>query len=162
MSPTVQPLKRAAIMVRDLHASLDFYETVLGLNTWVQGEGTGIPAFARLLGVDAATVTRYVILKSGDVTLGMVGLFELTEPRPRPIVRPGGHAAAVGEVALVFHADDVASIERGMRARGLPVLCPPIRLEIPQLAVVSLEMTGRDPDGVLVNFIQRVHGPEDD
>lgn len=158
MSANVHPLKRAAIIVRDLHASLDFYETLLGLNDWVQGEGTGIAAFAQLLGIDPASVIRYVILKSGDTTVGMVGLFELSQPQPPEVVRPTT-AATVGEVALVFHADDVERIHRGMLARGLPVLCPPIRLEIPQLGVVSLEMTGRDPDGVLVNFIQQIKGP---
>lgn len=158
MSANVHPLKRAAIIVHDLHESLDFYETLLGLNSWVQGEGTGIAAFTQLLGIDPASIVRYVILKSGDTTIGMVGLFELSEPRPAAVARPCA-AAAVGEVALVFHADDVEQIHRGMLARGLPILCPPIRLEIPQLGVVSLEMTGRDPDGVLVNFIQQVKGP---
>jgi catechol 2,3-dioxygenase-like lactoylglutathione lyase family enzyme len=159
MTANVHPLKRAALMVRDLHASLDFYETLLGLDPWVQGEGTGIQAFTRLLGIDPASVVRYVILKSGETTIGMVGLFELSEPRPAAIDRPVAAAANAGEVALVFHADDVALIHRGMQARGLPVLCEPIRLEIPQLGVVSLEMTGRDPDGVLVNFIQQMKGP---
>ncbi len=159
MSAHVHPLKRAAIIVHDLHESLDFYETLLGLNTWVQGEGTGIGAFTQLLGIDPGSVVRYVILKSGDTTIGMVGLFELAEPRPAAVVKPLPTSANIGEVALVFHADDVEQIHRGMRARGLTVLCPPIRLEIPQLGVISLEMTGRDPDGVLVNFIQQIRGP---
>ena len=160
MSAHVHPLKRAALIVRDLHASLDFYETLLGLDQWVQGDGTGIPAFTQLLGIDPASVVRYVILKSGETTIGMVGLFELSQPQPAPIVRPVPGAANAGEVALVFHADDVELIHRGMRARGLPIVCPPIRLEIPQLGVVSLEMTGRDPDGVLVNFIEQLQGPK--
>ncbi|HSN71583.1 MAG TPA: VOC family protein [Steroidobacteraceae bacterium] len=159
MSANVHPMKRAAIFVRDLHESLDFYETLLGLDTWVQGEGTGIPAFTQLLGIDRASVVRYVILKSGDTTIGMVGLFELSEPAPQPVQRQIPGAANAGEVALVFHADDVEHIHRGMLARGLPVICEPIRLEIPQLKVVSLEMTGRDPNGVLVNFIQQLQGP---
>lgn len=41
---------------------------------------------------------------------------------------------------------------------GLTVLCPPRRLVLKQHGVESLEMTLRDPNGVLLNFIQSVRG----
>lgn len=151
---SVQPLKRAAIVVRDLSRSCDFYENVLGLNVWVQGDGTGNHTFERLLGIEPGSAVRYVILKSGDVMLGMVGLFEISDPAPSQIELAATGSANLGEVALVFQTDDVSAIHAAMLDRGLPILCAPIRLELPHLGVSSLEMTARDPDGVLVNFIQ--------
>jgi hypothetical protein len=41
---------------------------------------------------------------------------------------------------------------------GLEILCPPTLLELAAHGVVSKEMTLRDPNGVLVNFIQNIKG----
>jgi hypothetical protein len=38
------------------------------------------------------------------------------------------------------------------------VLCPPTRLVLKQFGLESLEMTVRDPNGVLLNFIQNLRG----
>jgi hypothetical protein len=43
-------------------------------------------------------------------------------------------------------------------AMGLTVLCPPTRLVLKAHGIESLEMTLRDPNGVLLNFIQNVKG----
>ncbi|MFM2109161.1 MAG: VOC family protein [Steroidobacteraceae bacterium] len=152
----VTPLKRTAIIVTDMKKSLRFYRDVLGLNVWVQGKmGKEVPAIFRLLGAPPGTV-RWVILQSEDVDWGMVGLFELRRPSP-PRVRPRTLAQAnAGEACLVFHTPDVDAVHRGAKRLKLRILCPPTLLEIAERQVLSKEMTLRDPNGVLVNFIQNV------
>lgn len=154
----VTPLKRTAIIVRDMERALTFYRDVLGMNVWVQGEaGAEIPALYQLLGMPQCT-TRWVILQSEDVDWGMVGLFELTDPAPEDDTHPNIDRVNRGEACLVFHTPDVDRIYREARRIGLTVLCPPLKLELKQHGVASKEMTLRDPNGVLVNFIQNLKG----
>jgi catechol 2,3-dioxygenase-like lactoylglutathione lyase family enzyme len=154
----VTPLKRTAIIVRDMERSLRFYRDGLGLNVWVEGRSArDIPALYQLLGMPPCTV-RWVILQSEDVDWGMVGLFELTDPAPLDDTHPNVDRANRGEACLVFHTPDVERVHALARQIGLTVLCPPTRLELPQHGVESLEMTLRDPNGVLVNLIQNVKG----
>jgi catechol 2,3-dioxygenase-like lactoylglutathione lyase family enzyme len=151
-------LKRTAIIVRDMDRSLAFYHGVLGMNVWIQGSaGAEIPALYQLLGMPPCS-TRWIILQSGKVDWGMVGLFELTNPSPDDNTHPNIDRVNRGEACLVFHTPDVRQIYRGAKRLGLTVLCPPTRLAIKAHGVESLEMTLRDPNGVLVNFIQNVKG----
>lgn len=152
----VTPLKRTAIIVRDMERSLAFYRDVLGLNVWVEGKaGPELPALHQLLGMPPCT-TRWVILMSGDVDWGMVGLFELSDPAPEDETHPSIDRVNRGEACLVFHTPDVRRVYRGAKRLGLTVLCPPTKLEIAAHGIVSKEMTLRDPNGVLVNLIQNV------
>ena len=152
----VTPLKRTAIIVTDMARSLRFYRSVLGLKVWVQGKmGRDVPAIFRLLGVPPGTV-RWVILQSDDVDWGMVGLFELSRPAPPRVRHAKLKQANAGEACLVFHTPDVDGIHRRAKAMKLPILCPPTLLEIADRDVLSKEMTLRDPNGVLVNFIQNI------
>jgi catechol 2,3-dioxygenase-like lactoylglutathione lyase family enzyme len=154
----VTPLKRTAIIVRDMERSLQFYRDVLGLNVWIEGgAGHELPALYQLLGMPPCTV-RWVILQSEDVDWGMVGLFELTDPAPADETHPNIDRANRGEACLVFHTPDVDLVHERSRAMGLTVLCPPTRLDLRRHGVSSKEMTLRDPNGVLVNFIQNVRG----
>ena len=156
--PIVTPLRRTAIIVRDMDRSMQFYGQVLGLNVWKRGEGgADNPALYTLLGAPPCTV-RYVILQSEDVEWGMVGLFELRDPAPADDTHHAIDRANRGEACLVFHTPDVRRIHRGAREMGLTVLCPPTRLVLKAHGLESLEMTLRDPNGVLLNFIQNVRG----
>lgn len=157
-APLVTPLKRTAIIVRDLERSLTFYRDLLGMNLWIEGRaGAELPALHQLLGMPPCT-TRWVILQSADIDWGMVGLFELTHPEPEDDVHANRSRVNRGEACLVFHTPDVERIHRGAQELGLTVLCPPTRLELRQHGVASLEMTLRDPNDVLVNLIQNVKG----
>jgi catechol 2,3-dioxygenase-like lactoylglutathione lyase family enzyme len=157
-TPLVTPLKRTAIIVRDMERSIEFYSKALGLKVWVQGEaGSELPALYQLLGMPPCR-TRWVILQSGDVPWGMVGLFELTDPEPEDDTHPSIDRVNRGEACLVFHTPDVDLIYERACDMGLTVLCPPTLLELKQHGVVSKEMTLRDPNGVLLNFIQNLEG----
>jgi hypothetical protein len=128
------------------------------MNIWIQGSaGAEIPALYQLLGMPPCS-TRWIILQSEDVDWGMVGLFELTDPAPDDNTHPNIDRVNRGEACLVFHTPDVRRIHRGAKQLGLTVLCPPLRLALKAHGVESLEMTLRDPNGVLVNFIQNVKG----
>lgn len=114
----VTPLRRTAITVDDLDRSLRFYRQVLGLSVWMRGRaGAENPTFARLMGAPSGTV-RYAILQSGVVEWGMVGLFEVSSPRPprRPLREPGRNHR--GEACLVFYTPDVRRIHRLASRRG--------------------------------------------
>lgn len=154
----VTPLKRTAIIVRDMQRSLDFYRGVLGMNVWVEGRaGSDIPEMFRLLGLPSCT-TRWIILQSEDVDWGMLGLFESTNPEPDDIRLPDERRVHRGEACLVFHTPDVDRIHAAALRMGLRVLCAPLHLALAQHGVESKEMTLRDPNGVLVNFIQNIKG----
>ena len=154
----VTPLKRTAIIVRDMARSLQFYQGVLGMTLWVQGEaGNDIPALFQLLGRPEGRM-RWMILQSGNVDWGMVGLFELITPPPPDNLHTDVSCANRGEACLVFHTPNVNAIYRGAKRLGLTVLCPPTVLALPAHGVESKEMTIRDPNGVLLNFIQNTKG----
>jgi len=154
----VTQLKRTAIIVRDMQRSLDFYRGLLGLNVWVEGRaGAEIPAMYQLLGMPQCT-TRWIILQSGDIDWGMVGLFELSDPQPADLPDAAVDRVNRGEACLVFHTPDVERVHRGALEMGLTVLCPPLLLDLPQHGVASKEMTLRDPNGVLINLIQNLKG----
>jgi catechol 2,3-dioxygenase-like lactoylglutathione lyase family enzyme len=154
--PLVTPLKRTAIIVTDMEASLRFYRDVLGLTVWVEGRGgKEMPAMFRLLGAPVGRV-RWVILQSDNVDWGMVGLFELRRPSPPRLRLATRRQANLGEACLVFHSTDVDAVHRGARKLGLRIVCPPTLLEIAERDVLSKEMTLRDPNGVLVNVIENV------
>jgi catechol 2,3-dioxygenase-like lactoylglutathione lyase family enzyme len=154
----VTPLKRTAIIVRDMERSLAFYRDGLGLNVWVEGQaGEELPALYQLLGMPPCQV-RWVILQSGDVDWGMVALFELTDPAPEDDTHPSIDRVNRGEACLVFHTPDVEGLHERARELGLTILCPPTVLELTQHEVVTKEMTLRDPNGVLVNLVETLSG----
>jgi catechol 2,3-dioxygenase-like lactoylglutathione lyase family enzyme len=154
----VTPLRRTAIIVRDMERSLQFYREVLGLRVWREGRhGPDDVTLTHLLGAPPCTL-RYAILQADDVEWGMVGLFELTDPAPADDTHPAIDRANRGEACLVFHAPDVRKIHRAAVAMGISVFCPPTRVVLKEHGLESLEMMLRDPSGVLLNFIQNVKG----
>ena len=157
--PLLHPMKRAAIIVRDMPASLAFWRDMIGLRVWAEGRiGPDHPSFHKLLAVKPCHA-RYVILNAPPVALGMVGLFELREPAPTATARRDSEATLnVGEAVLVFTCDDIGRIAAAVGSAGLPVLCPPTRFQLPELGIESREMTFRDPNGVAVNVIEPVSG----
>ena len=150
--PPVSPLVRAALRVADLGRSRVFYGA-LGL-TEVYFEGALDAEVApALLGVHASARTRCAILKTpGQPNFGMVGLFQIDEPQP--VARPGGGGGfQVGEAALVFYVADIdhalttALLNGGARVSG------PLHFVMPHRA--QQEAMLRDPDGVLINLVER-------
>jgi catechol 2,3-dioxygenase-like lactoylglutathione lyase family enzyme len=150
----VGTMVRSALMVSNLERSVAFYTGLLGLTgVYAEGDLTH-PAGAKLLGMPVGSNVRYKILKhASGPNRGMVGLFEVTNPSP-PTFTKSRDRVNVGEVCLVFYCDDVNDIHRKLVEGGYTVICPPTHLQVTETKGQP-EMVFMDPDGILVNLIQR-------
>jgi len=148
----VSALVRAALIVADLDRSIVFYRDVLGLPAiYFDGE-LAHAAVPKLLGIPADARVRARIVQAEGPPFGMVGLFEVTPAPPRVAKRADG--VNVGEAVLVFYAADLDPIVARLTAGGHRILCPPTFLRVTPTRG-QREMTCADPDGVLVNLIER-------
>ena len=149
----ISPMVRTAIFVRDLEHSTRFYREVLGLDeVWYEGELTEGNAH-ELLGMPAGSATKARILKAEGPEWGMVGLFEIANPVPPDLMRDPDRINQ-GEGCLVFYHADLDAVVEQLEAGGHPVVCAPVVLVMggkPR----QREMTFRDPDGMLINLIER-------
>lgn len=148
----LSPMVRAALFVRDLEASTRFYRDLLGLEEcWYEGDLSDGNAHA-LLGMPAGTAVRARILKAPGPAWGMVGLFELNDPRPLAVARDASRAN-LGESCLVFYCADLDPVVEQLETAGYPVLCPPLVLRLAGQDR-QREMCCRDPDGIMINLIE--------
>ena len=151
--PIVSSLVRAALFVSDLERSEFFYKSVLGIDESFAENGTQNKEFAELLGVTAASYIRYSILKIPGPARGMIGLFQVTEPQI-PSVEKDILFSNVGEVALVFYTDNILALKQKLDDYDLQFICPPTILSV-RKEMRNFEMTFRDPDGVMINIIEK-------
>lgn len=152
MRATVQvgPLLRTAILVADLDRSVAFYKDVLGLReTYFDGQ-INDPAMARLLGIADLDSSRCTILKAEGPAIGMIGLFEISGPENES----GATENRVGQTCLVFNHPNLQELNAHLKKDGHTIVCPPTEIRITE-DFKSLEMTFRDPDGVIINCIER-------
>lgn len=148
----VSALIRSAVFCSDLDRSTAFYRA-LGLDA-VYYEGDLDPESSKgALQVSAGSTLRCRILKRGAdaANFGMVGLFELT-PLPQPLPTPAG-PPRLGETALVFFAQPFMEVLTAAREAGATWSPDPITFTMPHRS--QLEVCLRDPDGVLINLIDR-------
>ena len=149
---TTSPMVRSALFVSDLGVSTHFYRDLLGLNeVWYEGELSEGNAH-QLLGMPASALTRAKILKAKGPAWGMVGLFEVTDPRPKPVTSDQS-TINIGESCLVFYHSDLDLVMNALRKGNHVVVCEPVLLEVDDKGR-QREMTFRDPDGVLINLIE--------
>ncbi len=136
--------------MRDLERSTAFYRALglddvyyEGLLTGEQGAPIALPPSSRL---------RVRILKpAGQPNFGMVGLFEVAGPELAALPPADGPPRA-GEATLVFYVADMDAAMEAARANGATWILPPVVFRMPHLE--QREASVRDPDGVLVNFIE--------
>lgn len=148
----ISAMVRSALMVEDLARSTDFYAQVLGMRD-VYWEGTlKGTSVERLLGVPKGSVCNARILTPTPQNMGMVGLFELSQPKPQR-VQKRDDTSQIGEAFLVFYASDLDEVMRRLDAGNHRVLCPPIALEH-EGQVKQREMGCLDPDGFKINLIE--------
>lgn len=148
----VSALIRSAVFCSDLERSTAFYRA-LGLDA-VYYEGDLDPASSQAaLQVPAGSTLRCRILKRGidAANFGMVGLFELT-PQPEALSKPAG-PPRLGEIALVFYARPFTDVLNAARAAGATWSPEPVTFRMSHRS--QMEVCLRDPDGVLINLIDR-------
>ncbi len=150
----VSTMVRTALFVSDLEHSTAFYKDIFGLTeVYNQGELTH-PAAAKLVGMPPTTKTRFRILKAEKgLNRGMIGLFELSNPKPAKL-EVDKTAAHIGQTCLVFYCADLAAVTQKLKAGGHAILCPPTHLQVNEFKGQP-EMTFFDPDGIMINLIQR-------
>ena len=150
---TVSALVRAAIFVEDLEVSKAFYKDILGFEDVYFENELKDDTVAALLGMPSSLETHACILKKPGPIVGMIGLFELSNPKPEP-VRRRQDGASLKDIWLVFYADDLDPLVERLQAGGHRIVCMPQNLKIPG-ASGQREMTCADPNGVLINLIER-------
>jgi len=161
------PMVRTAIFVSNIERSINFYNKVLGVkDVYAEGSLTH-SAGAKLLGVEADSPIRYHILRSQNINKGMIGLFEVKEENPHTIKRDATKYN-VGEACMVFYCDNLNKVVEELSKINHEALCPPVFLEVDvETGFLSSakrgqrEMTFRDPDGILLNLIERDPTRED-
>ena len=150
-TPQVSRIVRTAVFVSDLDKSVRFYKEALGF-TGVYANGVlEHKAGHALIGVPDDRVIRYEIVKPDDFNFGMVGLFEV-KPPPSPS-RRDNRGANLGEGCMVFFATGIRAVRDRILALGGEIVCEPQLLAVHTLR--QLEMTCRDPDGMMINIIER-------
>ncbi len=160
-TPQVSRLVRTALFVSDLDRSSRFYKQGLGYHeVYSAGDLTHEVAHA-LLGVPVDSAIRYEIVKAEGPNFGMIGMFEV-KPSPPPVSRRKA-SANVGEGCLVMLTTDIRAVRDRLVDLGGEIVCEPQRLvvrgtlpgNVQMTGPGNLEMTCRDPDGMLINLIER-------
>lgn len=152
-TPQVSRLVRTALFVSDLDRSSRFYKQGLGYHeVYSGGELTHKVAHA-LLGVPEDSAIRYEIVKAEGPNFGMIGMFEV-KPSPPTVSRVSG-SVNVGEGCLVLLTTDIRAVRDRLVDMGAEIVCEPQRLVVRGDGTGNLEMTCRDPDGMLINLIER-------
>lgn len=151
----VSPLIRAAVIVADLDKSVAFYRDILGYEEVFFSGGLDDPVVNELLGTPDTSHTRATILKRAGPAVGMLGLFEVTQPAP-PRLDDTGRGCRIGQVCMVFYCADLDEICGKLVAHNARVISGPKVLNIKgRPGQANREMTFLGPDGELLNFIER-------
>lgn len=128
----MKPAKNAVdigIVVRDIRASLAFYEGLLGLPK------------VQEMPLPFGTMHR---LAFGD------SFVKLVDPTTVPPAGPVGLAKGLGLRYLTFQVSDLDEVVAACEAAGVPFEIPKVEL----MPGVTIAMV-RDPDGNVVEFVQR-------
>ena len=149
--PQVSRIVRTAIFVSDLEKSVRFYREALGYSGVYASGVLEHKVGHALIGVPEDSVIRYEIVQADELNFGMVGLFE-AKPSP-PSFKRGNRGANLGEGCMVFFATDIHAVRDRIVEFGGEIVCEPQLLAVHTLR--QLEMTCRDPDGMMINIIER-------
>jgi catechol 2,3-dioxygenase-like lactoylglutathione lyase family enzyme len=146
-------LIRAALMVADLERSSAFYRA-LGLSeTYYEGD-LDSDSVAKTLHLPAGSRCRCRILKrASQPNYGMVGLFEISNPKPEALAPPQSVTPRIGEVAIVFYVADLPATFDAIAHLGASVTPHWVNFVMPHRS--QREGCLRDPDGVLINLVER-------
>ena len=149
----ISQLVRTAIITADLERSRAFYEHVLGLtDVYWQGE-LNDPTVWHLLGTGDGARCRAIIIKPPDTpAFGMVGLFEVSQPRPSTLPERT-RELRIGEGVLVFYCSDLDAVATAVPTYGGHITAAPVNL-VHAGRTKQREMCLRDPDGHAINLIE--------
>ncbi|MFP4519827.1 MAG: VOC family protein [Oceanicaulis sp.] len=147
-------LRRTTLLVRDMDASLAFYEGALGLEKYYD---------QILTSRDGTSQSRLVLLRANDPNIGVLGLWELEDAgdAPPPVMSEDW---GPGEIVLLFNTSELDAVFPAAAASaGVTVISPPTYREYPGDGVTYEVMVSmlRDPDGHIVELNNRLNPPID-
>lgn len=153
-APSTGQLVRCALFVSNLEASTVFYRDMIGLPELLfEGALQGAP-LERLLGLSEGAGVRFRILKAEGPPYGMIALFQVTGQALTRVAKTEG-TVNIGESVLVFHRPDLDAVATRLAGIGQAFLSGPERLVDTPQRRTDREVMLRDPDGVLINLIER-------
>lgn len=139
-------LRRTTLIVRDMNAALALYRDALGMTVEYDQQLTS-PRLQRA-GSDGANRSRLVLLKANDGFIGMLGLWQFTDPTE--FDRRPARAAdfTPGAIVLLFNTTDLAAtFARAAAAPGVRVISAPTERRYPSPAGEIVVMVSMLVDG---------------
>ena len=145
-------LRRTTLLVRDMEASLAFYEEALGLEKYYD---------QMITSRDGSSRSRLVLLRANDPNIGVLGLWELEDAHEAP---PPDFTDdwVPGEIVLLFNTSELDAVfPRAAAVDGVTVISEPTYREYPGDGVTYEVMVSmlRDPDGHIVELNNRLNPP---
>lgn len=148
-------LRSLSLFVRDLERSLALYRDILGLEVYYDDTFTD-PDVTSNLGLQGKKLHVVFLKSEGDA--GMIGLFDIVDEEAlgdaTPEQPPMPDSIKPGNVAAVFYCSDLDSLVPRIEAAGCKLLHPPMTFKH-QDYPESREMVFWDPDGIVVNLIEK-------
>ena len=121
-------IKRTTLMVRDAERAANWYQSVFGMQRWMDTPFT--LSGTQLASGQAGDRTRLVIMQGRDETIGMIGLLEWLDP-PRSDIPPSPPVElGFGMPIFVVAADDVPATVSRAEAAGSRIHCRPLEWQV--------------------------------
>lgn len=133
------------ITVRDLEASLQWYERVLGVQREFVARGSG-PELSKAVGVPGADL-QFAFLRLGTC---VVELLCYANERQEVFDRSN---ADVGSAHICIDVPDLRAAYEDLRSKGVEPLAPPLHIDDGPLAGCSF-VYFKDPDGVTLELFE--------
>jgi hypothetical protein len=149
----LSPMLRSTHFVSNIDESLKLYRDILGLqiraDLILEGDRSN-----KVLGTKNKKV-RAVVLKSGDLFNGGVGLFQFLNSSQKNTKRTDSFAKP-GDSALVFITSDIFGVYEKVKSNNYLIASSPMILFPKDNSIAQdYEMLFFDNDGIGINLIQR-------
>lgn len=147
--PKYSEIATSARVVKEIDKLLVFYRDVLGYRV-IKDQMPGNTQLDELLHLPPGSRIRVVHMADGSNQMGKIELVEFLNVEGRDLVaRP----TDIGPFMLSFGVEDVDRLFELFRQKDVPVICPPVEIEIPPYGRTRV-MTAHDPGGLLLEFAQ--------
>ena len=143
--PAIGNMHHVGITVRDLEASLQWYERTFGVNREFIAHGTG-PDLSTAVGVKDANL-RFAFLRFGNC---VIELLSYDNERDETFERSN---ADVGSTHVCIDVPDIQAAYDDLTAKGVEFFAPPLYIDDGPLAGCSF-VYFKDPNGVTLELFQ--------
>ena len=149
-------VKRTTLIVRDIKKSTQWYEEVLGMSIYYDGEvtlgGKGMAAGKK------GDVTHLIILKCDDPVIGMIGLLQWVDPLwPAPEIP---NEVNYGQPTFVLETDNLDGVYKKAIELDTNIFSEPHDWSIKGASGDMIEFIGMsffDPDGHFFEVNQKLN-----